>query len=395
MVKKLGKLWNDFKASKLGIPLVFLFLYFILSALLVLLFEFTRNEEFQNLLDGIWWAIITFSTTGYGDKVPITAGGRIVAILSIFLGIGATSFLAGTMASFFVDRNVKAREGLMDFRKLRNHIVICGWKDHMIEILSDILEMNRGMSADEIVVVSNVDAERIAGFKEQKELKGLRFVRGDYFSESALRRANVREAKKVIVLADTLESTAASEVDSKTVITVLTIRGMARDVYICVELLDQKYRHYLKQAMCDEIILIRDYGRLLLANSSTKNGISHIFHSLLHASLGGSRINTCNIPKEYVGRPYGDFKRFMETDDERIPLGILENTGSPNQMKMAALREAQKTSDVSRLVSNLTDVKKLEVNRPILQPDAAYLVPAHAQAIVLERTPADAREQGR
>jgi len=395
MVKKLGQLWNDFKASKLGIPLVFLFLYFILSGLLVLLFEFTRNEEFQNLLDAIWWAIITFSTTGYGDKVPITAGGRIVAVLSIFLGIGSTSFLAGTMASFFVDRNVKAREGLMDFRKLRNHIVICGWKDHMIEILRDILEMNRGMSADEIVVVSNVDAERIAGFKEQRELKGLRFVRGDYFSEAALRRANVRDAKKVIVLADTLESTAASEVDSKTVITVLTIRSMARDVYICVELLDQKYRHYLKQAMCDEIILIRDYGRLLLANSSTKNGISHIFHSLLHTSLGGSRINTCSIPKEYVGRPYGDFKRFMETDDDRIPLGILENTGSPNQMKMEALREAQKTSDVSRLVSNLTDVKKLEVNRPILQPDAAYLIPAHAQAIVLERSPADAQEQGR
>ena len=274
----------------------------------------------------------------------------------------------------------------MDFRKLKNHIVICGWKDHMMQILVDMLRLNKELSADDIVIVSNIDSERISELKEQKDLKGLRFVKGDYFSEPPLIRANVKDAKKVLVMADTLESTAASEVDSKTVITVLTIRGMARDVYICVELLDQKYGHYLKQAMCDEIILIRDYGRLLLANSSTKNGISHIFHSLLHREVGGARINTCEIPREYVGRPYSDLKAFIDSTSEQITLGLLENTGSPNMMKMEALREAQKTSDISRLVTNLTEVKNLEVNRPVLRPDDDYVVPGHAMGIVLERT---------
>jgi voltage-gated potassium channel len=386
MIKALLRWWNSFRTSKLGIPIAFLFVYFVASGFLVLLFEVTRNEEFRTLLDAIWWAIITFSTTGYGDKVPVTAGGKIVAILSIFLGIGVMSFLAGTMASFFVDRNVKAREGLMDFRKLRNHIVICGWKDHMMQILIDMLRLNTELDSDDIVVVSNIDSERVSELKEQRELKGLKFVKGDYFSEPSLIRANVKDAAKVLVMADTLESSAPSEVDSKTVITVLTIRGMAKDVYICVELLDQKYEHYLKQAMCDEIILIRDYGRLLLANSSTKNGISHIFHSLLHSDAGGARINTCIIPGEYVGRPYSDFKAYIDSTRSQITLGILENTGSPNRMKMEALREAQKTSDVSRLVTNLTEVKNLEVNRPVLQPKDDYIVPRNAMGIVLERT---------
>jgi voltage-gated potassium channel len=386
MIKTIQRWWNNFRSSKLGIPVVFLFAYFVFSAILVLLFEAARNEEFHNLLDAVWWAIITVSTTGYGDKVPVTVGGRIVAILSIFLGMGAMSFLAGTMASFFVDRNVKAREGLMDLRRLKNHIVICGWKDHMMEILLDILRLNEDLSADDIVIISNIDSEKISELKEQRELKGLRFVKGDYFSEPSLRRANVKDAKKVLVMADTLESTAASEVDSKTVITVLTLRDMARDVYICVELLDQKYEHYLKQAMCDEIILIRDYGRLLLANSSTKNGISHIIHSLLHMEGGGARIDTCEIPQEYIGRPYSDFKAYIDSTGDRITLGLLENTGSPNKMKMEALREAQKTSDVSRLVTNLTEVKNLEVNKPVLQPEDDYIVPGHAMGIVLERT---------
>lgn len=386
MIKTLLRWWNTFRTSKLGIPIIFLFAYFIASGFLVLLFEVAKNEEFRTLLDAVWWAIITFSTTGYGDKVPVTVGGKIVAILSIFLGIGVMSFLAGTMASFFVDRNVKAREGLMDFRKLKNHIVICGWKDLMMQILVDMLRLNTELSADEIVIVSNIDSERVSELKEQKELKGLRFVKGDYFGEPSLIRANVKDAKKVLVMADTLESGAASEVDSKTVITVLTIRGMARDVYICVELLDQKYEHYLKQAMCDEIILIRDYGRLLLANSSMKSGISHIFHSLLHREAGGARINTCEIPREYVGRPYSDFKSFIDSTSERIALGILENTGSPNMIKMEALRVAQKTSDISTLVTNLTEVKNLEVNKPVLQPDGDYIVPGHAMGIVLEST---------
>jgi voltage-gated potassium channel len=387
MVKKLQRLWSDFRTSKLGIPLVFLLFYFVVSGLLVLLFEVARNQQFRNLLDAVWWAIITFSTTGYGDKVPVTIGGKIVAILSIFLGIGAMSFLAGTMASFFVDRNVKAREGLMDFRGLKNHIVICGWKDHMLRILQDIMRLNPGLTADDIVVVSNIDSERIAQLKEQKQLKGLRFVRGDYFAEPSLRRANVDQAKKVLVLADTNESMAASEVDSKTVMTVLTIRSMAKDVYICVELLDQKYEHYLKDALCDEIILIRDYGRLLLANSSSRSGISHIIHSLLLMERGGAVLDTIEIPRRFVGQPYREFRGYIDELNGKIAIGVLENTGSPNKMKMEALREAQKTSDVSKLVNNLTEVKKLEVNRPILQPDDEYIIPPYARGIILERTP--------
>jgi hypothetical protein len=56
-------------------------------------------------------------------------------------------------------------------------------------------------------------------------------VRGDYFSDATLKRAAVESAKKVLVLADSLESHAPSEVDSKTVMTVLAVKAMARDSY--------------------------------------------------------------------------------------------------------------------------------------------------------------------
>jgi voltage-gated potassium channel len=219
-------------------------------------------------------------------------------------------------------------------------------------------------------------------------------VKGEYYSESTLNRANIRQARKVFVLADTLESGAVTEVDSKTVMTVMTLRSMAKEIYICAELLDKKFEHYLKQAMCDEIILIRDYDRLLLANASATSGISHVLHTLLDVERGGSKLTTARIPDRFIGKPYSDYMHYVNTRGGALSLGILENTGSPNKIKMQALREAQKTSDVSRLVSNLTAVKMMEANRPVLLPAEGYTVQENSMGIILEKTAANGGNDG-
>src|SRR6056297_3519850 len=120
-----AKSLRDSKYSQL---ILFFLILFICSGTLIFVFELNKNEEFSKFFDGLWWAIITFSTTGYGDKVPITAAGRITAVMSILFGVAAMSVLSGTLASLFVDRNTKARRGLMDFPKLQDHFIICGWK---------------------------------------------------------------------------------------------------------------------------------------------------------------------------------------------------------------------------------------------------------------------------
>ncbi len=395
MKKDINRLWNRLRASKFALPVILLVIYLILAAGFILFFEINNNEKnhFKNFIDGIWWAIVTFTTTGYGDKYPTTYGGYIVATISIFLGIGAMSFLSGSLASFFVERNLKIRRGLMNCSNMKDHFVICGWKEHIADILKGILRLNKKISSENIVIISNVEPERVEELKNDKELTGLRFIRGDYYSETALNRANIKNAIRVLILADELESHASSEVDSKTVMTVLTIRGISRDVYISVELLDKKFEAYLKQAMCDEIILIREYSRMLLANSSSTNGITQILYHLLGVQEGSSRLYTNPIPKKYIGKPFIEYKDSVnvfikEENNEmsRLIIGILENTGSPHKLKMEALREAQKTSDVSMLVSNLHDVKILEVNKPVLIPADDYAIQKNSMGIILERT---------
>jgi voltage-gated potassium channel len=56
-------------------------------------------------LAGLWWAIVTATTVGYGDIAPQTTAGRAVAVVVIFAGIGLVSTLAATITACFVDRD--------------------------------------------------------------------------------------------------------------------------------------------------------------------------------------------------------------------------------------------------------------------------------------------------
>ncbi len=51
------------------------------------LLEHDQNPQFAVMQDGLWWAFVTLTTVGYGDIVPITPGGRIVAVITMIFGI--------------------------------------------------------------------------------------------------------------------------------------------------------------------------------------------------------------------------------------------------------------------------------------------------------------------
>lgn len=386
MKRQLSRLVYRYRNSRYARPVLITVFFFVVSGALAAFLESRTNEQFRSLMDGIWWSIITFSTTGYGDKVPVTLGGRILAIVTIFIGIGAMSLLSGALASLLVERNTRARRGLMDFRTLAGHLVICGWREDMKDILRDILASSDELEPDHVVLVSNVEPEKVEELQEEEALRGLKFVRGDYYSELALQRANVRDARKCVIIADTLESSSVSEVDSKTVMAVLTVKSLARDVYVTAEVLDRKYESYLKHVQCDEILFSRDFARQMIASSSATNGLSHIIHELLGQGSTGSRLATLAIPSTFFNRTYGELRMSqLDQNGRRLLIGLLVNTGSPNAMKIEALREAQKTSDVSQLIANMQKVKGLEVNQPVLLPPDDYQIQQHSMAIVLER----------
>lgn len=62
----------------------------------------TVDPAFNNLWDGLWWALVTIATVGYGDFVPVSAEGRLLGVVLILFGVVTFSMLTANAAAFLV-----------------------------------------------------------------------------------------------------------------------------------------------------------------------------------------------------------------------------------------------------------------------------------------------------
>jgi voltage-gated potassium channel len=69
-----------------------------------------ENENIDSIEDGMWWAVSTVTTVGYGDVIPETRAGRALAAVVMFLGIGFVALLTATVAATFVKQDERPDE---------------------------------------------------------------------------------------------------------------------------------------------------------------------------------------------------------------------------------------------------------------------------------------------
>lgn len=61
-----------------------------------------QPEAFANIGDGFWWAVVTFTTVGYGDVYPVTALGRLLSGVICMVGIAMIAIPTGLISSAFM-----------------------------------------------------------------------------------------------------------------------------------------------------------------------------------------------------------------------------------------------------------------------------------------------------
>ena len=67
-----------------------------------------QPDKFGSIPRALWWAVITITTTGYGDAYPVTPAGKVVASMVAICGIGVIALPAGILAAAFSDAIQKA-----------------------------------------------------------------------------------------------------------------------------------------------------------------------------------------------------------------------------------------------------------------------------------------------
>jgi len=117
VLRKYGKKPRDLLAEisidrdAQGTLLLVLFIVLVVfqSAVVFILFYEApiQDSNIKTVSDAFWWAFTTVSTVGYGDKYPVSEGGRLVGLSLMIVGIALFSVVTGTLAQWFVRSNAE------------------------------------------------------------------------------------------------------------------------------------------------------------------------------------------------------------------------------------------------------------------------------------------------
>jgi voltage-gated potassium channel len=86
------------------------------SSILILKLEHAAGPEanLHTAEDALWWSVVTMTTVGYGDHYPVTAGGRVVATVVIFAGVGLIGIWAGIATSWFLETSEEQQDDTIE-----------------------------------------------------------------------------------------------------------------------------------------------------------------------------------------------------------------------------------------------------------------------------------------
>lgn len=159
-----------------------------------------QQEHFGSIPAALWWAMVTLTTTGYGDAVPLTPAGRMLGSLVMLCGISVLALLAGILATGFA-AEVRRRE----FVRIWDLVAKVPFFSEVGAIaITDIVERLRSRSFPEGATVIRKGAAGdsmyfiVSGEVEVKLPSGTKTLTdGDFFGEMALLDRKPRSADVV------------------------------------------------------------------------------------------------------------------------------------------------------------------------------------------------------
>ena len=158
--------WRSFIAT-----LYLLIIAIFISSSLIYVFEQNvQPEHFGSIPDAMWWTVVTLTTVGYGDIVPITVAGKLVATLTAVMGVCVVALLTGIVATGFTNQVSMRRNQLeAEINSALSDGVISSEEREKIEDLRQRLNISE---QDALAIMSYLSHEAKPAHRRRDENKG-------------------------------------------------------------------------------------------------------------------------------------------------------------------------------------------------------------------------------
>jgi voltage-gated potassium channel len=240
-----------------------------------------------SFIDVFYFTMISITTTGYGDIVPVSQQARLFDALVVTpIRLFVVLIFVGTAYSFVFRRTWD--RWLMAYiqRNLHDHIVLCGYGRSGAQAVEDLIA--RGTKAGNIVVI-----DRDPAAVERARLIGCAVMVGDATRDQILEDAKISRARVVIVSAGR---------DDTSILMTLTARRLAPDIPISVAVRNHDNELPARQAGATTVINPAGFAGLLLANTAHGPRVVDYLTDLV-SSKGRVKLAEREVKPEEYGKP--------------------------------------------------------------------------------------------
>ena len=251
------------------------------------------HDGHVSFVDVIYFTMISITTTGYGDIVPVTDRARMfdalvvtpirIFFVLIFVGTAYTFVLRRTWDKWRMERLRK---------NLCGHVIVAGFGTSSSEAVDELIA--RGTPASEIVVI-DADAEAL----ERAKSLGCMIVDADATRDRTLQAVRLDLARALVVSAGR---------DDTSILITLTARHLAPKVPISIAVRNEDNELLARQAGATTVINPVSFAGLLLAGSTEGSHISD-YISDLASSHGRVRLAERQVTDEECGKPLSALAR--------------------------------------------------------------------------------------
>lgn len=255
---------------------LFALIIIIVSSVLIYVMEAQNPEsKIDTLFDAVYWSVVTIFTVGYGDFVPVTHEGRIVAMTIIVSGIAVISFATSIIVSAFTEKldEIKEEKLIDDVSKLDRFYLICGYSSLTHEVIHRLKKMSK-----KIVILEKDPLKAKEALSE-----GLLVLNADPSSQQTYRVMDIDFEKQVIAVI-LLEDN-----DIANIYTALTVRELNKKIPLFSILHHHENQKKLSLAGIDEMVNPHHLVGLMSRKISNQPVAFEVIHAL-RSGQGGTVI---------------------------------------------------------------------------------------------------------
>jgi len=198
--------------------------------------------ERPDLMEGLYFTIVTVTSVGYGDLHPTSTESRIFYMILMLIGVVLLFYLGASIISTVIEGrviNFLIWKFTDKTRKMKNHVIICGYGDVGSLVAKDI-------GRDDVVII-----ERNESKHNELLSNGFIGVLGDSTRQETLKNANIENARALII---------ALNSDPDAIYTILTAKELNPEIEIYARANERDSLDKMKRAGADYVICLPSVG---------------------------------------------------------------------------------------------------------------------------------------